>query len=468
MMNRVLRSVVFATITLVAGVLIGNSALRAHEPAQVRSVTPPAGRGPTSTAVGPMYALVIGIDHYDDPSFPALMTARKDAQAVSAILQEQYGFETKVLLDATRRDIITALDAYRGAVPETASLLIYYGGHGTYDKDADKASWLPRDAERAFTANWIKADDITSEIRAIPARHILVISDSCYSGGLTRDADTSVGEGDHARYVQRLYQAKSRHLLSSGANEPVSDGGGGQDHSIFAAALLKGLGAMRQSAFTGSELFHDFISVSVAGRSQQSPQYVPLQNSGHDSGDFVFVRKGGVLPTPDPASQPREMPGPSTPPPPTSPIPGVSPTTLKLLVTAAPAGFRQMRSPNGEKNGDTTFYPVTARLQGLSDCDVLVDQDGSDMICKLYSSTSETEARAAYTRASDDLSRTAQELGTSAREQETHSFSTNAPNGLVNTFRLSNGVSASVRLEESGSSQSTTYRVTLSVRSSAR
>jgi hypothetical protein len=238
---------------------------------------------------GPMFALVIGIDHYDDRAFPTLKTAVSDARAVSALLSEQYGFDTKLLVDATRRDIITALDGYRKSAGVSANLLIYYAGHGYYDKGVDeKAFWLPKDAEASNTANWIRADDVTATIKAIPAWHIVVIADSCYSGGF-RLAKPDFTESDHNQYIDRIGRRKSRNLLSSGALEPVADGGGGADHSVFAAALLRGLTAIDAGKFTASELFRDYIAVSVTGNSDQSPQYVPL--GGDDGGDFVFVRK---------------------------------------------------------------------------------------------------------------------------------------------------------------------------------
>jgi hypothetical protein len=254
-----------------------------------RSVTVTTAAPVESAATGPMYALVIGINKYDDKAFQSLTTAESDAKAVEALLRDRFGFETQLLLNAKRHDIISALDGYRRK-EESASLLIYYGGHGNYEKESDRASWLPRDAEGSLTGNWILADEITSKIRAIPARHILVISDSCYSGGLTRDAPVDFTEADHAHYIERVSTARSRNLLSSGGNEPVADGGGGANHSVFAAALLKGLTAIPADQFTAVELFRD-LQGSVAGKSQQTPQYVPIRDSGHDGGDFVFVRK---------------------------------------------------------------------------------------------------------------------------------------------------------------------------------
>jgi hypothetical protein len=88
-----------------------------------------------------------------------------------------------------------------------------------------------------------------------------------------------------------MFAGKSRTLMASGGNEPVADGGGGR-HSIFANALLRGLAQIEKSEFTAGELFRDFVEESVAGRAQQTPEYNPLRNSGHESGDFVFVRAG--------------------------------------------------------------------------------------------------------------------------------------------------------------------------------
>jgi uncharacterized caspase-like protein len=117
-----------------------------------------------------------------------------------------------------------------------------------------------------------------------------VIADSCHSGGLTRAATPDLTDADHARYVERAGRSKSRNLLSSGAPEPVSRRRRRRDHSRFAAALLRGLNAVDVDRVYGAGTFRDYIAVSVTGRSQQSP-HVPLQNSGHDGGDFVFIRK---------------------------------------------------------------------------------------------------------------------------------------------------------------------------------
>ena len=133
------------------------------------------------------YALVIGNNKYEN--VPPLKTAVSDAEAIASILQEKYGFTTQLLLNASRGEIMTALNDYRRKLGESANLIIYYAGHGVYDSDVDKGYWIPVDAKLDDTGNWISADDVTTSIRQIPAKHILIISDSCYSGTLARDID---------------------------------------------------------------------------------------------------------------------------------------------------------------------------------------------------------------------------------------------------------------------------------------
>ena len=78
--------------------------------------------------------------------------------------------------------------------------------------------------------------------------------------------------------------------MASGGNEPVTDIGG-EGHSIFASVLLRSLNSTDQTVFTAEELFYGSIKESVTGRADQTPEYSIIRNSGHDGGDFLFVRK---------------------------------------------------------------------------------------------------------------------------------------------------------------------------------
>ncbi|MDQ1559383.1 MAG: hypothetical protein QOD32_2443 [Pyrinomonadaceae bacterium] len=250
-----------------------------------------AARGAQQSDTGRYFALVIGNNAYQHVQH--LKTAEDDAREIDALLRDNYGFQTKLLLNGTRQQIISAINSYRRELAADSNLLIYYAGHGVNDKEIDKAYWLPVDARLDDNSNWISADDITSNIRGIPAKHVLIVSDSCYSGTLTRGLEASLpAPSERQRYLQKMWAGKSRTLMASGGNEPVADGGGGGKHSVFAGALLRGLKQMEREQFTASELFSDYVAESVAGRANQTPEYNPLRNSGHESGDFIFTRNG--------------------------------------------------------------------------------------------------------------------------------------------------------------------------------
>ena len=136
--------------------LRGHFSRRAETGEGVIPARPPA----SAAANGRYYALVIGINHY--ARLPALFTAVNDAESVASVLQSRYGFESRPLLDAaaTRANIVDAVSSYRRNLGANDNLLIYYAGHGNFDKDAGRAYWLPVDASPDSPSNWISADDL--------------------------------------------------------------------------------------------------------------------------------------------------------------------------------------------------------------------------------------------------------------------------------------------------------------------
>jgi hypothetical protein len=240
---------------------------------------------------GGYFALIIGIQQYQPP-LKSLGTPDHDAQEIAAVLRDQYGFQIQLLLDkdATRINILTALDRYRNTLRTNDSLLIYYAGHGYNDHDADRAYWLPVDADSPDSPNHISADDITAAVRALPSMHVLVVSDSCYSGDLMRDASEATRAEGKPEVIERMIRSRSRNLMTSGGDEPVADGGP-DGHSVFAYAFLNALREERDEEFTSAELFYGPVQQEVAGSSQQTPRYSILRNSNHEYGDFVFQQR---------------------------------------------------------------------------------------------------------------------------------------------------------------------------------
>lgn len=245
-------------------------------------------RGPVVTPLasfGDYYALVIGNNNYRHVT--KLKTAVKDAEAVAKLLDEKYNFDVILLLNATRSDIFTAFSKLRRKLNTNDNLLIYYAGHGILDKQTQRGYWLPVDAQRSIKSNWVANEDITSELKAIAAKHVLIVADSCYSGTLTRSLDLgSMRVGGLEEWVARMAQRRSRTVLTSGGLEPVLDSGGGA-HSVFALAFLLTLGD-NKTIIDMDSLF-ETIRRRVVLNADQTPIYSDIRFAGHDDGDFIFV-----------------------------------------------------------------------------------------------------------------------------------------------------------------------------------
>ncbi len=253
----------------------------------------PASKVPKELRIGNYYALVIGNNRY--ANLPNLESAVPDAQAVDELLRTRYGFRTRVLLNATRAQIISALNEYRGILSPDDSLLIYYAGHGELDAQNMRGYWLPVDAQRDENTEWISDQQVTSQIETMSARHVLVVADSCYSGAMTRSSGVvirSTGSTDEEiKRLTRLAKVPSRTVLTSGGLQPVLDAGGG-GHSIFARAFI-GVLRSNDKVLEGTSLYNqlfDEVRRSAARyKVEQSPRYSALADAGHRNGEFLFI-----------------------------------------------------------------------------------------------------------------------------------------------------------------------------------
>ena len=232
---------------------------------------------------GQYHALIIGNSDYQ--YLTDLATAINDAKAVASLLEKAYGFEVTCLTNASRKQIIDALSRCRHTLTQRDNLLIYFAGHGWLDKGAGRGYWLPVDSERDSPANWISTGDISDILKAMAAKHVMVVADSCYSGTLTRSVKLSISSSG---YLQRMASKRTRVALSSGGLEPVLDDGG-CGHSIFAKAFLDVL-ERNTGILEGTRLFNE-VRRPVILNAPQTPEYADILYAGHEGGDFIFVRK---------------------------------------------------------------------------------------------------------------------------------------------------------------------------------
>ncbi len=232
---------------------------------------------------GDYYALVIGNNEY--PGLSNLRSAVGDARAVSNVLEVNYGFKVDHLENATRSQILKSIGKLRANVTRKDNVLIYYAGHGHLDQAADEGYWLPIDADRSDQSNWIATDRIVSQVKAMQAKHVMVVADSCFSGTITRAIKI---EQRTPEWLSEIVKKKARTALTSGGLEPVMDTGSG-NHSAFAYAFISLL-EENDGVLDASQLFSK-LRPKVMVNSTQTPQYGKIHMAGDDGGDFLFVRQ---------------------------------------------------------------------------------------------------------------------------------------------------------------------------------
>ena len=237
---------------------------------------------------GKSYFLGIGIDEYT--TFPKLNNAVKDVKDIAAKLVQDYDIEApqiELLLDdvATRKNIIGLLDHFKATLAEADKLIIYYSGHGHLDR-WKKGYWIPIDAERENSAQYIRNATIIEFIEDMPALHVLLISDACFSGSIFYKGKFRSGEA-----IDAMEQLKSRWALCSGRHdEEVADGPPGQN-SPFASSILYVLQQNNADKLNISKLVERVLEMTRANY-QQLPEGSPMQGVDHRGGQYVFRKKG--------------------------------------------------------------------------------------------------------------------------------------------------------------------------------
>jgi hypothetical protein len=268
-------------------------------PAGDASMTLPAG-----VNLGAYHAIVIGNNSYQSSGFAGLQSAVNDATAVAQMLRDRYGFKTNLLLNATRFEILSALNDAREALGTGDNLLVYYAGHGELSADGKQGYWIPVDGQPSQTNTWISNSAISSILETMKAKQVLVVADSCYSGAMTQASvptvdPTALTADKWGAWVKSAAASRARTALTSGGVQPVPDSGSGK-HSYFARAFLNAL-EDNNRLLEAQRLYREVTSAlalaAVNAPVSQVPEYSPIQFAGHESGEFFFQPKGGARST---------------------------------------------------------------------------------------------------------------------------------------------------------------------------
>jgi hypothetical protein len=228
------------------------------------------------------HALLLSVNEYEDPEIADLEHPARDGLKLKEVLTKKYLFKPKNikwLQNPTREDMIVAFDNLGKILTDKDNLLIFFAGHGYWDKNLEVGYWLPSDSKKSNPANWFANSTIRDYVGGIKAKHVLLISDACFSGGIlkTRNPFSDATPG-----VIKMYNLASRKAITSGTLNEVPD------ESVFMKYLIKQLDQNEQKYLTSDQLF-TVIKPAVLNNSETIPQYGTIQSAGDEGGDFIFI-----------------------------------------------------------------------------------------------------------------------------------------------------------------------------------
>lgn len=248
------------------------------------------------------YALLIGINDYEDEKIPKLKFAVNDAVEISKLLVNQLDFDTqhvKLLLDslATRENILNALQSFinDSSIPENSELVIYFACHGTVSKSGKKGFLLTYDSkEGSELSTAISMDEISRITNECLSKHILLLVDACYGGFANSRAATSA-------LVKNTWGQKARHIITAGNSDEEVIESSDWEHSAFTKVLLDAIAkgeadVNNDNILTSSELYLyleqriSFYASQKGGK--QTPQFGKLSPDG---GIFFLELKPNAL-----------------------------------------------------------------------------------------------------------------------------------------------------------------------------
>lgn len=264
-----------------------------------KGIDPVAVDVPEGLEVGKYIAVIFTSEQYASGSgLPALKTPNNDARAIGEVLRDQYAFDVRLKLDADRATILTTLRALGDEVGEDDVVVIYYGGHGWYDVAEDRGYWMPVGSSEDDDTNWVSTDDVAAKVRALPARHVLVIVDSCFSGSLLTKGGAPEVTGGTPTLTEAaaVMRDRSRMVITSGGLGPVADGEG---MSVFARSLVHAL-TTTESTYVLPDRVFPIIRSEVVAETKATTRQTPLMgrilgDGAPSHGQVVLLNRGACL-----------------------------------------------------------------------------------------------------------------------------------------------------------------------------
>ena len=185
---------------------------------------------------------------------PPLKECERDASLIKSHLLKHAKFDSvKVLLGkmVTAKELGLSLRNLAQTVRSTDTVLIYFSGHGTYQKDASASNGL-RNFLVMYKRPHIPDNLLSKWIKKIKTKKLVWIFDACHSGGIASknklnkgSGNIQVAKGQMAKVIENgdenLFFGNRAIIGSSAANQTAIEIGYPIRHGIFSYYFAKSL-----------------------------------------------------------------------------------------------------------------------------------------------------------------------------------------------------------------------------------
>lgn len=222
------------------------------------------------------FALIIANENYQDVA--KVSNAINDGEAFGKYCNQTLGLpssNTFFVKDATLNNIkreVTRLGQVAEAYKGSAKIIFYYAGHGIPDESSKNAFILPVDGYGTDTSTGYSLNDLYTSLGNMPAEHIIVFLDACFSGSLRGEGMLTSARGIAIKAKPNVPKGKMVVFSAAQGNEtafPFKE----QNHGLFTYYLLKKLKETKGNVSLGelSTYITDNVrkkSIIINGKSQ--------------------------------------------------------------------------------------------------------------------------------------------------------------------------------------------------------
>lgn len=235
---------------------------------------------------GQYYALIVGINEYEDENIVDLDNPINDANNLYKVLIENYTYNkenVKIINNATKEEFLQELDNFSNLLNKNDNFTIFYAGHGYWDEKFNEGYWFLSDSYKNKRRSWVSNGQVQEYLRGISSKSTLLIADACFSGSIFKTRSTEINK---ISAIKELYDLPSRKAMTSGNLSTVAD------NSVFVKYLIQRLKENNNRFLTSEQLFSSVKTPTINNSiNTQIPQYGIINGVGDEGGDFIFIKK---------------------------------------------------------------------------------------------------------------------------------------------------------------------------------